>query len=307
MMKKFWLLIIPVLVVMFFATFAYTKPEPPDRPEHWAMDEAFALAGNGYRLGVVLSEISPHLRDDLKITSGVMVESVIPNSAAQKAGLKEGDIILKLDGKEVDSQRDIRRSLQDLEDPKPMTVDVLRDGKPLTITITPEKRKMDLMTAFGSHKYLGVDLQELDSDLSGYFQTKPGSGVLVTRVEPDSPAQRAGLKSGDVITELNGNKVSSAKDLTDALENVQENSSANVSVLRHGKEQKMTVKPEKREMMGHLQDLGEMQLPKLQEFRAFADSPEFRQSLDGLKEDMENLKKQMDQLREQMKSLRKSD
>jgi C-terminal processing protease CtpA/Prc len=291
------------------------------------MDEVFALAGSGYRLGVVLSEISPHLRDDLKIKSGVMVESVIPDSAAEKAGLKEGDIILKLDGKEVDSQSDIRRSLRDLKDPKPVTVDVLRDGKPVQITITPEKRKMELMGAFGQRTYLGVDLQELDADLSGYFQTKPGSGVLVTRVEPDSPALQAGLKSGDIITEFNGKKITSADDLQYAMDDVEEGSSVNVSVLRHGKEQKMIVKPEKQEMR-HFRDLKEMQLPKLQGLSELPDTPEFRNSLDGLKEEMENMKKEMDDLhlqkedmqklkeeieremskfREEMKSIRKSD
>jgi S1-C subfamily serine protease len=306
MMKKIWLIILPVLVVTLFATLAYTKPEPPDRPERRAMDEVFALAGSGYRLGVVLSEISPHLRDDLKITSGVMVESVIPDSAAEKAGLKEGDIILKLDGKEVDSQGDIRRTLRDLKDAKPITVDVLRDGKPVEITITPEKRTMELMRGFGQRTYIGIDLQELDADLSGYFQTKPGSGVLVTRVEPDSPAYQAGMKSGDVITEFNGKRITSADDLRDAVNNVEEGSSVNVSILRHGKEQKMVVKPEKQEMR-HFKDMKEMQLPKLEGLSELTDTPEFRHSLDGLKDEMENLKKEMDQLREEMKTLRKSD
>jgi S1-C subfamily serine protease len=306
MMKKFSLLILPVLVVMLFATLAYTKPEPPDRPERGAMDEVFALAGSGYRLGVVLSEISPHLRDDLKIKSGVMVESVIPDSAAEKAGIKNGDIILKLDGKVVDSQGDIRRTLRDLKDAKPITADVLRDGKPVQISVTPEKRKMELMGSFGQRTYIGVDLQELDADLSGYFQTKPGSGVLITRVEPDSPAQQAGLKSGDIITEFNGKKITSADDLRNAVDDVEEGASVNVSVLRHGREQKVIVKPVKQEMR-HFKDMMEIQLPKLEGLSELPDTPEFRHSIDGLKDEMENLKKEMDKLREEMKSLRKSD
>src|SRR4029079_5590303 len=176
-----------------------------------------------------------------------------------------------------------------------MTLDVLRDGKPVEITITPEKRKMELMGAFGQSTYIGVDLQELDSDLSGYFQTKPGSGVLVTRVEPESPAQQAGLKLGDIITEFNGKKVSSADDLSDALEDVVEGASVNVSVLRHGKEQKLIVKPEKREMQ-QFRELKEMQLPKLQGLIELPNTPEFRHSLDGLKDEMENLKREMDDL-----------
>jgi len=193
------------------------------------------------------------------------------------------------------------------------------------ITVTPEKRDFHFM-GFQKRAYLGVDLQELDADLSGYFQTKEGSGVLVTRVESDSPAMRGGLKSGDVITEFDGKKVNSAEGLRDALADVKDGASVGITVLRHGKEQKLTLKPEQSE--GDLRMLREMNVPRLQELPDLPDMPELRESLEGLREQMKNLKlemndlhlkeedmrkmkeeihKELDKFREELKQSRKSD
>jgi membrane-associated protease RseP (regulator of RpoE activity) len=290
-MKKFCLIALPILAIMLFTTLGYSKPQP-DTPENRATDEVFAFSGSGYRLGVVLSEISPHLRDDLKIDSGVMVERVLPKSAADKAGIQEGDIVLKIDGKPVESASDIRHDLQEMDSPKPIALDILRDGKPLNISVTPEKRDFPFIQfAMGNH--IGVELQELDSDLAGYFQAKPGSGVLITRVEPNSPAQKAGLKSGDVITEFNGVKVTTPDQVRDALDEVKDGSSVEMTVLRHGKEEKISVTPE--QFGGHM--MRQMVLPKVEELRNLQENPEFRQSMDRLKQEMEQLKSEMKNLK----------
>jgi membrane-associated protease RseP (regulator of RpoE activity) len=303
-MKKFSLILFVAIVVALGAGWAYTNPDPPPRPERRAMERVFAFGGGGYRLGVVLSEINPHLRDDLKVDSGVLVDEVLSDSPAEKAGLKDGDIIVRMDGKSVDSERDIRETLRDLEDSKPVTVDVVRNGKAMQLTVTPEKREHTLLGNFGKN-YIGVDLQEMDSDLAGYFQAQPDSGILVARVEPNTPAEKAGLKSGDVITEINGQKVRTQKDLRKGLDDVKEGESATLTVLRRGKSQKISVQPEARQFhMPNMESLGELrelknlgELGNLEELRNLRDRPEFRESMRELRHEMEQLKQEMEELK----------
>jgi C-terminal processing protease CtpA/Prc len=315
-MRRFWL-ILPVIVVALGATWAYTSADGPDRTEHGAMEEVFALAGQGYRLGVVLSELSPQQRDDLNIDSGVEIREVLSDSPAEKAGLKEGDILIRIDGKEVESDRDVRRALRNLDDRKEMKLEILRDGKPSEIRVTPEKREFEMFRNFGGI-YIGVSLQELDADLAAYFQTEPGAGMLITRVEKNSPAEKAGLKSGDVITEFEGKKIDSQRDLRDALNEVEEEKSAKVTVLRHGKSQTFTVTPEKMQFemprignMRELKELGELRelrnLPELRELRNLPNNPEFRESMEDLKQEMEKIKRQMEDLKQDLEKLRNSD
>jgi S1-C subfamily serine protease len=232
----------------------------------------------------------------LKADSGVVIEDVLPDSAAEKAGLKDGDVIVSIDGNKVESERDIRRTLRDLENPKPLAIGILRDGKPLNISVTPEKREMSMFAHLGGN-YIGVDLQELDADLAKYFQTEPGSGVLVARVEPNSPADKGGLKSGDVITQLNGKQVTTDEDLRAILNDAKEGENVSLTVLRHGKVQNVTVKPEKRSF-----DFPKLQ--ELRELRELPERPEFRQSMQELRREMEKLKDEMKQLK---KELRESD
>ncbi len=310
-MKKFWFIIVSVIVVALGAGQAFTDPDRPPRAERRPMDEVFALAGQGYRLGVILSEIGPHQRNDLKVDSGVVVEEVFSNSPAEKAGLKDGDIIVSIDGKNVESERDIRKMLRDLDAPKEMTLDVLRDGKSLKIQVTPEKRDLRMLARMGGN-YIGIELQELDADLSKYFQTEPDAGMLVARVEPDSPAEKGGLKSGDVITEINGAKVTSQKDLRKALNDIKEGESASLTILRHGKSQKISVKPEQRsfhiprmENLRELRDLDELgdlpEIRNLPELRDLPNRPEFRESMQELKREMEKLKEEVEELKKELR------
>ncbi len=328
-MKKFVLMGMPVLAVLFAAGWAFTSPEAPQHRDRGAIEEVFALAGNGYRIGVVLSGINPHLRDDLKIQSGILVEEVLSDSPAQKAGMKDGDIILKMDGKEIETEQDIRKILRGMEDSREVTMEILRDGKPLTLTVTPEKKDLRIVRSMGGN-YIGVELQELNSDLASYFGTQPGSGVLVARVEEDSPANKAGLKSGDVITEFNGTKVTSAKDLRSAIDDVQQGQTASMTVLRHNKVQQLSVKPEQR-AFPQIEQLRELNLPELESLKELRDLPEMpdvRDSMKQLKDEMHRLKielkdlhlnkeevqelreeirKEMENVRKQLEEIRKSD
>lgn len=286
-MKKL-LVLLPILLLVLIAGVAFSRPEPAESTPNYPQRRFWeSFPRSGIRLGVVLADDEPGSRK-----GGVRVERVVPDSPADQAGLKDGDVILRLDGERVSSPRDVREYLKGMDEPKEMQVEIERDGKPLTIQVTPEKRDVMRM-AFGGGVYLGVNLQELDKDLASYFQVDPNAGVLVTRVEPNSPAEKAGLRSGDVLTHVNGEKIGTPSDVVNKLDDVNEGDSLEITILRHGSEKKLTAQPEKREgFMGEMPDMPEIH-------RMLRDNPEFQQGMD-------DLHKQMDQLREEMQ-MRKDD
>jgi len=94
--------------------------------------------------------------------------------------------------------------------------------------------------------WLGVTIQDLKGDLAGYYGVKDATGVLVADVVPGDPADRAGIQSKDIITEVNGKKVTSSRDLTTLAANLGVGETAKVTVLREGRQKTLTVKIGKR-------------------------------------------------------------
>jgi membrane-associated protease RseP (regulator of RpoE activity) len=137
-------------------------------------------------------------------------------------------------------------------------------------------------------------LQNLDPDLAAYFQVDPNEGVLVTRIEPDSPAAKAGFHSGDIITHINGNKISSAEDVSKIISDG-DSETVEVIVLRHGTEQKLIAKPEKRDFFNHramMQDMHD--LPQ-----QMMNDPAFNSQMENLKNELRDLKDQMQGMRQE--------
>jgi len=290
-MKKALFILLPVLVLAFLAGWALTEQDRDIVVKIPEKVRTFSVGG--YRLGVVLSEES----SDGK---GVEVKEVFEESPAEKAGIKEGDILVKIDGEKISSANDVRRYLRKLEEDKEVSIDLLRDGKEITVQATPDKRTtMKLARAFGRN-YLGVDLQELNPDLAGYFQTDAKTGVLVTRVEKDSPAEKAGLKAGDIITSFNGKKTTTPDDLRDELRELEEGDAAKLTVLRHGKEQQITAQPEKRTFPNM------EELPEIPHLRELQEMPDFHLDMEGMKQQLEDLKEEMEKnLKPEMEKLKK--
>jgi membrane-associated protease RseP (regulator of RpoE activity) len=321
-MRKLLFILLPVVIVGLFAARAFTSPDTPAPPER-AIKEVIAIGDGGYRIGVVLAEINPHLRDKLNIDTGILVDDVLEDSPAEKAGIKEGDIIVKVDGKAVSDEKDLRRPLREMEEAKAMNLEVLRDGKTLNISVMPEKRGINIMRHFGGRNYIGVELQELNPDLAPYFQVDPGAGVLITRVVSASPAEKAGIHSGDVVTALNGKKVTSPEMLRDELQSVKEGESASLTLLRRGKEQKLSVKPESGGFaeFRHLRELRDLpEIPPLPDMPEMKDTMrDLEREMDKLKEEIQQLKlediqqlkeelrKEMEQVKKELEKIRESD
>ena len=223
----------------------------------------------GSQLGVVVSDV------EVAQGAGVKIDEVTTEGAAAKAGLKVGDVVVAFDGERVRSARQFTRLVQETADGRTVQIEVLRDGARQTIEATPQARSFSWDMAIDSDRIrrefersmgdfprsfsfrtpdnsgtaefrvrssrarLGVSVQELSSELAGYFGAKDG-GALVSSVTKGSAAEQAGLRAGDVITSVNGDRVSDTRGLMRELGNA--TGDVTLGVVRDKKEITLTVK-----------------------------------------------------------------
>ncbi len=179
----------------------------------------------GY-LGVNTQTITPALADsfNLKNNKGALVSDVVAKSPAEKAGLKEGDVITALNGSPVSDANNLKNQVSSLPPGTTLDLKVLRDGKTTQITATTAERPRSQRIGKNAESFSangatdegvlnGVAVDDLDRngrrDLNLPAKLK---GAVITQVAPDSASARAGLKAGDVILEINRQPVANAKD-----------------------------------------------------------------------------------------------
>jgi len=231
------------------------------------------LAGRGAAIGVSVRDVMPAEAGG-QPQPGVLIDEVRPDSPADKAGIKRGDIIVEFDGERVRSARQFSRLVQETTPGRTVTAAIVRDSGRSSVQITPnDERRGDVMVSgdFGDHmrdlgrdlgrlgdrlpafdfnfdfdlpafatgRRLGVAVDELTSQLADHFGAK--GGVLVTSVTEGTPASRAGLKAGDVITSINGARVESREDLLRTLRDADRDArdgsaDLNIGIVRDKKE-----------------------------------------------------------------------
>ena len=145
---------------------------------------------------------------------GAIVDQVNAGSPAEKAGLKQGDVILKVSGQAIDNSNSLRNRVSELAPGTAITLDVFRHGENRQLTaalgeMTPEEQSAPASQSAKTGD-LGMTLESLTSSLASQFNVPRGTtGVVVTAVDPSSSAAQAGMRSGDVITQLNGQAIDS--------------------------------------------------------------------------------------------------
>ncbi len=167
------------------------------------------------RLGIIGQDLTPELSKafGLERARGVVVAQVLPKSPADQAGVESGDVITRINGAEIRDFGQLRNSIGLLKIGDAVKIELLREGKPRVVTAkiaaAPEET---LSTAKdGAHPSLaGARFTELNEEhpLAGKVK-----GVVVVGVEPNSPAMRAGLEAGDVVTSINRQPVEDLDDL----------------------------------------------------------------------------------------------
>jgi serine protease Do len=175
-------------------------------------------------LGVTIQDITPDLAESFKLkdAKGVIVPDVSPDSAAAKGGLKAGDIIVAFNGQPVEKAAEFQRRVAMKKPGSEVEITVLRDDKKQTLTAKLEERPSDEQLAANikgqAAEKLGITAQNLTDDLAKQFGFVGQKGVLVTDVEPDSPAAMAGIQPGSLIQEVNRKPVDNVKEFKEAVD-----------------------------------------------------------------------------------------
>ena len=226
-------------------------------------------------LGVETHEVTTDKAKELKLSAerGVVLGKIVPDSPAAKAGLKENDVVTEINGQRVEGAAQFRRMIHEIPADRTIQLTVWRDGRTQTINATLGKSEqgrhaMKMMTptpgtfAFrmpempeipsmewngslllGGQPRLGIDAEDLSGQLGAFFGAPDGEGILVRDVNSGSPAEKAGVKAGDVITSLNGERIRSVGELREKLSAKREDKDRTVKlgVLRNKSEVSLTV------------------------------------------------------------------
>jgi len=280
------------------------KPERPEKAKKAQRVYRLALAGTGGFLGVELKEVSGKNFAELGLSKvrGVAVSRVIKDSAAEKAGLQSGDVVVRFNGDAVTSARKFQRMIREVAPDHTATLSVVRGGSELDLPVTMGQRKglatfngeFDFpiaplpplsefprtpsaprvprtprtpntlivpdvpnievfpdgdapkvfeMLSLVSRRTIGVSTTSLTKQLGSYFGVEDGNGVLINNVSKDSPAERAGLRAGDVIVEIDGKAVKRTMDLIRGIGSEKEGD-VNLTIVRDRGRQTITVTPE---------------------------------------------------------------
>jgi len=181
-------------------------------------------------LGVSIQDVTPALAKSfgLKETKGALVAKVIPGGPAEKAGLEQGDVIVKFDGQTVAESKDLPRIVASTPVGKNVTVSVIRDGKEVERQVKigeMEEESAGVTAQDASHKSLGVSVQNLTPQIARELGLKKSNGVVVTGVEPGSAAAEAMIQTGDVILEVNRKPIMNVNDFVQKIEKAKSNES----------------------------------------------------------------------------------
>jgi serine protease Do len=175
-------------------------------------------------LGVQVQSIDEDLARSLKMndTKGAIVSNVTPGSPAAEAGLEAGDVVRSLDGKPVETSADLSSRIASMGPGTSVALDVLRDGSEKTVHVKlgtfPDEQVAEAKGQEG-HGKLGVAVETLTPDVAQQMDVPAGHGVVITKVQPGSPADNAGLQERDVVVSVDGQPVRDASAFRSVVEN----------------------------------------------------------------------------------------
>jgi serine protease Do len=176
----------------------------------------------GY-LGLFPQDVTPEIAKQFGLTApgGALVSDVSPDSPASKAGLKRGDVILKVNGQAVESANDLRLRISQTPPGTPVKLEISREGKTQDVSVDlgefPEKEANATPGESNAGGLSGVNVQDLTPDLAQQLNLPAGThGVVVSDVDPASPAS-VDLQRGDVIQEVNHKPISNVEQYKQAL------------------------------------------------------------------------------------------
>jgi serine protease Do len=189
---------------------------------------------------------------DLTPSGGALISDVDPDGPAGRAGLEARDVVIRFDGTAVDDSQELVDLLAGKEPGDEVALVYVRGGRERTTEVSlagrpegarpapmaptmPRAPQVPSPPIERSGPQIGVVTHPLDEHLAPYFHTKAGSGVLVLRVETDSPAEKAGILPGDVIESFDGEPLADVEELRRAVRRAQPGDDWKAQVIREGK------------------------------------------------------------------------
>ncbi|CAH2030541.1 DegQ family serine endoprotease [Trichlorobacter ammonificans] len=179
----------------------------------------------GY-MGINFQGLDQSLVKSLKLPSdkGALITNVEKDSPAEKAGLKSGDVIVSFDGKPVVADTDLPKLVAATPINKQVKVGVYRDGKRrdliLTVGLAKDAPAEQTAAAQGEQAGVGISVQELTPELARQLRLRDVRGVVVSEVKAGSPAEEAGVVRGDLVIEVNGQRIESIAGFAEAVSSV---------------------------------------------------------------------------------------
>jgi serine protease Do len=190
-------------------------------------------------LGVVIQRVTPEIAKSfgLKESEGALVSDVMDQSPAEKAGIKRGDVVISFNGKQIKDMDTLPRLVGSTEIGKEVKVGIVRDGKEIQVSIVVGELKEESLQASRKpevEKDFGLVVQNITPEISKHLGLKDKGGVIVTDVQPGSPAQDADLRSGDIIKEIDRKPIRSITDFKDAMKKAKVKEGVVILVKREG-------------------------------------------------------------------------
>lgn len=200
-------------------------------------------------LGVGIQPVTAELAGKFGVAEGegVLVNEVFENEPAARAGIKPGDVIIKVDGRTVDTPNTLSRLIASTEPGASAAIELMRDGKRTTLSVALSERRDEAIVASVPQSRteikLGIDVQDLTAELAEKFKLKDTKGVLIAKVEQGSMAHVEGLREGDLIKEVNRGEVSTVNEFTAAVGRVKRGETILLRVLRESRAFYVVLKP----------------------------------------------------------------
>ena len=271
------IVLLPLLLTFSHAAQNWSV-DPPAQP--WAIYSSEDSGTSSY-LGVDIADVTTERLSALKLKEekGVEVTMVDQDAPAGKAGIKEHDVILTMNGSSIESGAQLRRMIHEMPPGRVVSFGLSRDGQPMTVKVQladkhseflshgpkpgdihiqmPEIHIPDIdipsinMVVVTQSERSGLMVENITPQLGEFFGVKNGNGVLVRSVEKGSRAEKAGIRAGDVIVKVNDQPVHDTSDFTHAVRSRNGNS-VSVGVVRDRKEQNLNLTLPDRKESGEL-------------------------------------------------------